>query len=168
MPKLLKIVRDESFVQYRQEVQRTGTAEEQDVTTHEAPLPSFDAALQALAPVACVVLGMGPKYAEGVIVRSLSIGYTKAGTRSATISFTKKLDTPEVTHPLKTPAFRFDDSAEGESNGGRREVANKQAELIELMIEQAEKYIAGERQQQILPLEAGAEPAEGQLVGMEA
>lgn len=167
MPKLLKITRDDSFVEYRQEVQRTGTAEEQTVTTHEAPLPSFDEALQKLGPIACVVLGIGPKYAEGVTVRSLSISYTKAGTRSASISFVKTLDIPQVSHPLKTPLFRFDDSAEGE-NGGRREVTPKQSEHIEAMIEQAEMYIAGKRQQQILPLDAGAEPEEGELVDLQA
>lgn len=166
MPKLLKITRADSYIRFRHEVQgetlkvpdpknpgktisQTGL-EERDVTAHEAPLPAFDEALQNLATVAVSVLELGVQYANGMIVRGLSVSYTKKGTRSAVIRFTKLLDRTKNKHPMETPMFQIDDGKEGEE--GKRQCTPNQAKAVVDMIRHANNYAAGKRAQALLDL----------------
>lgn len=162
MGKLLQITRSDKFVQYK--VQRKGqTAEETaTITAHEAPLASFDKALQDLAVTACRALQLPSDYAEGMQVLSVTFSYTQKGTASCVISFEKTLDKHEVPHRMATPSFRFEKPAQGED--GRMQCTPGEAEKIETLVKEADKYIDGKRQQMILPLEQPgkkAEPADG-------
>lgn len=172
--KLRKIIRDDSFVFYSHEVKgpvieandpdKPGKTikhqglEEVEVTAHEAPLKSFDKAMQALASVAAKVLGCPPEWTDKIRVKSLAVSYTAKGTRSAVIVFTKELAATDLPHRMSTPSFRFDDAAEGED--GRRQVAPRHAELLDAMMTEAEKYADGKRQQMTLPLDDGKKAAD--------
>ena len=163
--KILKITRTDDAVQFRHEVQGSQSVEERDITAHEAPMASFDKALQALAAVAVNVLELGHDYKKGITVIACSFSYTKHGTRSAAISFSKELDATGGAHRMNTPLFQFDDSKAEEENGQRRQCSGPHAALVEAVVEETEKYANGDRQQRLLPLDdgksEGAEPGDG-------
>ena len=166
MPKLLKFIRDDSFVRFRREMKVHDGIENHDITAHEAPLKSFDKALQALSDVVANVMDVGQDYKKGMVIRSVSISHTKAGTRSVAIAFTKHINATEGVHPMDTPFFQIDDSSTNEE--GRKQVSKKHAELVSAAIEEAEAYAEGKRAQQMLPLDDGksekSEPAGGDLL----
>lgn len=168
--KILKVTRDDSSVQFRHEVQGHKAVEERDHTCHEAPLKAFDNALQALADVAVNILELGQGYKKGIVIIALALSYTKKGTRSASIVFSKELDATGSNHRMTTPVFQFDDSAEGE-DGQRRQCSKKHAEMIDVMVRETENYANGERQQRLLPLDdgksEGAEPQGGDTLKFE-
>jgi len=148
--KMLKIVRTDSLVRYRHEFKTENGVGEGDITEHDQPLKKFDDALQALGPVAAKILECDPEWAKGIVVHSLAISYTKAGTRSATIGFKKSLDSTSTMHGMDTPAFQIDDA--GDKEDGRRQCTPTHAKAVMTMIERAEEYAAGDRQQAQLPL----------------
>lgn len=151
--KLTKITRTSDLVRYVHEVQLGhGSTEDRDVTAYDVPLKKFDTALQALGPVAVKVMELDEAYVKGVVVTTLAISYTKAGTRSAMIYFKKQIDKLALLHPMVTPTFQIDDPGEGEDKSQKRQVLPKHAALVEEMLEQAIKYADGERQQMQLPL----------------
>lgn len=171
--RLLKIIRNESFVRFVREVTITkGTEEKQDITAHEAPLPSFDKALQALTDVAANILEVGQDYKKGMAIVSVSISHTKAGTRSVSIAFVKKIDATGTDHRLDTPVFQVDDAGKGEEGGQRRQCSKKHAELVADFLDEAVKYANGKRAQQMLPLDDGKgdgdEPKGGDLLDMKS
>jgi hypothetical protein len=169
--KLLKVIRNESFVRFVREVTVTkGTEEKQDITAHEAPLPAFDKALQALSDVAVNILELGQEYKKGVAVVSVSVSHTKAGTRSVSIAFVKTIDATGTEHKLDTPVFQIDDAGKGEEGGQRRQCSKKHAEMVAAFLDEAVKYANGKRAQTMLPLDDGksdgAEPKGGDLLDM--
>lgn len=163
--KLLKITRTDTLVRFVHEVKTETGIEDRDHTAHEAPLAEFDQALANLAPVAAKVLELPPDYAVGISVHTLSLTYTKQGTRTATLTFKKQLDSTLSMHPMATPAFQIDDGGTGEDT--RRQCTPKHAAAIVRMIEAAEAYANGSRQQMQLGLkdkpdpEGDGEPAKG-------
>lgn len=163
--KLLRIIRDEEFVKYRHVTDSGVLArEEREITCHEAPMTAFEEALANLGPVAANILGLGKDYTEGMTVRSLAIKYTKHGSRSVEIGFSKILSATDGNHRMKTPFFYIDEPSDSEQF--HRECSPKQVEVIEAFIEEAEKYINGERQQRLLPL-TEAEPSDAEELPME-
>lgn len=159
--KFLKILRDEEFVRCRFVTDDAIMAREEiEQTSHEAPLTSFDTALQALAPIACNILELGKSYDDGMTVRSVRIKRTKSGTRSVSIGFEKKLNAVDNPHRFSTPLFNIDQP--GENEQGARECSPKQTELIDAFIKEAEKYQNGDRQQRLLPLVQ--EPEDGEQI----
>lgn len=165
--KILKITREDSVVQFKHEVQGQEATEERDHKAHEAPLKSFDNALQALTSVVCTIMEVGKAYARGMTIRSLSISYTKKGTRSASIKFGKHLDATDQNHFTSTPVFQFDDPADGEE--GKKQCSTPDAQLIATAIAETVRYAKGERQQRLLPLDddgsqAAAEPQSGDVL----
>lgn len=164
MPKLLKITRSDSAVRFKHEVQGETlkvpdpkapgktmdhtSLEERDVTAHEAPLKSFDDALQNLATVAVAVLELGVQYANGITISGLSVSYTKRGTRSACIFFSKHLDKTSQEHRMATPVFQIDEPKDSETQ--KRQCTPTQAKAVADMIREANKYAAGKRSQQML------------------
>jgi hypothetical protein len=163
--KILKAVREDNYVQFRQEVDGHNSTEEHDIKAHEAPLVSFDTHLQALAPVACKVLEFPPSYAEGATVKSVTVSHTKRGTRSVAIKIVKTLDATGNAHAITTPLFQIDDAAEGEE--GRKQVSQAHADACGVFLLEVEKYASGERQQRLLPLDdtaAPVEPANGDVL----
>lgn len=178
-PKLLKLVRDESFIQFIHEVDRAtetvsvndpasprgakdapktvlqSNVEKVDITSHEAPLPAFDKALQALADVIANVMETGQSWKKGIVVRSFALTYTKTGIRSVVISFNKRIDATDSFHPMKTPAFQIDDGKTADE--GRKQCSKPHADAVIKMIKEAERYAAGERSQQMLKFNDGDE-----------
>jgi hypothetical protein len=162
--KLLKITREDSFVQIRFEAKgpaitannpekpgETSTfqsTQDSEVTAYEAPLKSFDKALQALADVVVKVLEMDRAWRQGLKIRSVTISHAKHGTRSVAITFLKDLDATGLPHRMTTPSFRIDDSDEG-----RAHVAKPHAAMVVKVFEEARKYVQGERQQLTLSIE---------------
>jgi hypothetical protein len=181
--KLLKVIRNAAFVRIVREAPglkmeandpsrpgktlTTQGVEKLDVTSHEAPLKSFDKAMQALKDVVANILETGQEWKKGVVITSVSISHTKAGTRSVSISFQKEISATEGDHPMDTPMFQIDDAEEGE-DGQRRQCSKKHAEQVAEFLDEAESYVKGKRQQQLLPLDdgksEGAEPTEGDLL----
>ena len=181
--KLLKVIRNASFVRIVREAAgqkveandpknpgktiTTQGVEKLDVTSHEAPLPAFDKALQALKDVVANVLETGQEWKKNMTIVSVSVSHTKAGTRSVSIAFQKEIDATESAHPMDTPMFQIDDGADGE-DGQRRQCSKKHAELVADFLDKAEAYANGKRAQQMLPLDdgksEGAEPTGGDLL----
>lgn len=123
--------------------------EEQAITTHEAPLPELDAALAALKPVVCEVMGLQKEYAIDMTVYRFQVSTTKHGTRAVQLRFKKAIETiGGGLHPMATPFFKIDAPADGES--GKMEVKPKSAELVKTAIREAERYSNGERSQTLL------------------
>ncbi len=189
-PKILFVKRTDTFVQIRHESLNTReqtvdvakaknapagdkpptkevtNTEEIDLTAHDAPLESFDKALQALAPVVAKVMNCDPDWTDKVEVISLAVTHTENGTRSAVVNFTKQLLAGTTVHPMKTPSFRIDDD---KKTGEKREVTPGHAERVVDMIKEAQKYVGGDRSQTVLGFEEDDQTDGGkieQLPGM--
>lgn len=166
--KILKVTREEKYIAIRDEKLGSMSVENRDIEYHEAPLQSFDNSLQALKAVVKAALEVPEKWTEIIQVKSLSITYTKQGTRSAQIAFNREMALTGTTHRMNTPAVRIDDPADGEE--GQSEVTHEHAGMIATMILEAEKYAEGERQQILLPLDNQhdtAEPQQGDVLDFE-
>lgn len=159
--KLLKITRTDTEVRFVHEVKTETGFEERDHTAHEAPLKKFDDALKALGPVAAKVLELPATYADGITVQTLTLSYTKNGTRSAQIFFTKALDATSTQHPMKTPTFQVDDGGKDEDT--RRQCTPSHAKAVQEMIDRAEDYANGKRQQMLLTFKEEAAKGKGKL-----
>lgn len=146
---LKKIIRNKKFILYKVESQGHQALEDKEVTAHEAPLASFETAFDALGGVAASVCEMRDD--SRVRVHRVDVTQTKRGTRSVQLYFTRTLAVTGQPHPLKTPVVQLDTPAEGES--GRREVTEEEALAINTLVEETMRYIKGERQQLLLPLD---------------
>lgn len=187
-PKILKVVRTDAFVKIRQESSRSSeqkngpdpdkpgetktktvtSSSEFEETAHEAPLPAFDEALQALADAVVNVMELGQGYKKGLTVTGIALSYTNSNVRTAVISFVKEFNATSSSHPMKTQAFQIDDGKKADD--GRRQCAKKHAEAIVDFIKQAQRYAAGERSQQLLKFEEEStekDDGQGKIVGIE-
>ncbi len=173
--KLLRIIRSESFIRFRREIHgheerltdtTVAAVEQHDITTHEAPLKSFDSAMQAMTDAVCNILEVGQEYKNAMVITSMSISHTKHGTRSVAISFKKAITATLTNHSMVTPMFQIDDVLDGEE--GRMQCTKLHAEQIAKFIEEAIRYAEGDRAQQMLPLDDGeseqAEPNDGDVL----
>ncbi len=160
MSKLLKVTRTETFVRIRRELKIDDGSRTIDETSHEAPLKKFDTAMQALTDVVANILELGQGYKKGMVIDSVSISHTKAGTRSASIDFSKHIDAVEHDHPMSTVMFQIDDAPKGEE--GRCQCSKKHAELVAEFLERAEDYANGKRQQQMLNFNSKKAEAEAE------
>lgn len=150
MSKMLKVTRTPTFVRIIREVKVHDGSEKHDVTSHETPLKKFDDAMQDLCDVVANIMEVGYGYKTGMVIDSVSISHTKAGTRSVSIGFSKHIDAVESDHPMSTPVFQIDDAGKGEESAGRRQCAKKHAEMVSDFLDRAEDYAKGKRQQQML------------------
>ena len=158
--KIMQIVRTDEFVRIKHQVGTKIASETRDVTYHEAPLKAFDDALQALAPICGNWVGAGADYGSDVTVRSVTLSFTKSGTKSATIAFKKPLDINDAGLLMSTPCVQIDEPYANEDT--RRECHKKQAEAIYKLLGHAEDYVNGDRQQMVLPLpKEKEEPEDG-------
>lgn len=156
--KITKVIRGEKFVTFHHEVQGHLAIEEREITCKEAPLSSFDEALQNLKEVAITILGAPRSWLKDITITGLSISHTKRGTRSLVIRFDRFYQSVEKTKAEATPMFQIDNPSDGEE--GRPNVVKMHAEMCAVMIAEAERYAAGERQQVLLPLEEAPEKHE--------
>lgn len=166
--KFLKITREDSFVYVKLEAKGTlvtannpsdpaapnayQSTEGREITAYEAPLKSFDKALQALADVVVKVLEVDKEWKEGLRIRGITLSHTKLGTRSIVIAFQKDLDaTDGQSHRMALPFIQIDQSVGNEH--GRPQIGKAHVTLVVKFLEEAEKYVLGHRQQMSLPLE---------------
>ncbi len=101
-------------------------------------------------------MGCPSDWSEGIEVVSLSLSYTENGTRTAIISFSKKLLKGTAFHPLKTPAFQIEDDKSDASQ--KRQCQPKHADLVVDVIKEAQRYVLGERGQGILGFKEEEKP----------
>ena len=122
---------------------------ESTITAKEEPLPSLTKAWEKLKAVFCDVLELDASYSDGLTITTISIRRTKAGTRSVVLGATKQLECRrDFLHKMQTPCFQIDKSADGESGGV--EVEKKMADAVAKAIHESERYMQGERSQQLL------------------
>lgn len=182
--KIVKITRADAFVQIKHEVtgytvktnspgqpggvKESAGTELRDITAHEAPMKTFDKAMQALTDVVVSILETGQEWKKGIVIKTVAFSYTKKGTRSAAIFFSRDLDATDTAHRMATPFFQVDDAADGEE--GRMQCAKEHSKAIKKLITEAEKYADGERDQRMLPLDDGksenAEPQQGDALDL--
>ena len=166
MSRILKVERESDFVRYTIEAQGQLASENRKITCHEAPLLDFDLCMKALAGVAINLMGLPESWRVDMTVKSLTIRYTKSGTRKVVISWSQFFHRTSSTETEKTPEFFIEDGAEGEDF--RRECDESDVETIMNFLHEAQRYINGERQQQLLPLpdpeEDPIEPSDGDLL----
>lgn len=188
-PKILFVKRTDSSVQIRHEAMNTReqkvdvektknqpagaapktkevqSSEEIDLTAHDAPLESFDKALQALGVVAAKQLDCDGDWAGKIEVVSLSVSYNERNVRTAVINFTKPLLQGTAIHPMKTPAFQIEDDKQGE----RRQCTENHGDRIIAVLKEAQRYVLGARGQGVLGFEDDEEDDDKieQLPGME-
>jgi len=148
--RLLKIVKTDKYIQST--VEQYGNQSEDKITaeTHEQPLPSFYEAFDALRDVLIEVFDVSATWAYKCEVNELSISYTEAETRSATLKFSRNYIGGK-SKDYSTVSFKIDNPQGNEQE--EREITENAAELVENMIKEAVAYIQGNRQQALLPLE---------------
>lgn len=145
--KILKFHRAASVIKFTVENPSDQGEETVSKECPEAPVQECDAALQGLVDVVISVMELplhwaGKPDARTVLITGFDISYTKAGTRSIRVHFTKAFRCGK-TEKLKTPLVQIDDPQEGENEesalaDGERVVCNQ-------ALEQATLYIGGHR-----------------------
>ena len=119
---------------------------ESKITSKAEPLPEFHEAVAQLPTVFCSVMELDPSWKNGLVIDKVSISRTKQGTRSVVLSGTKQLECrSEFLHPVSSPCIQIDDSSDGES--GAVAIPSALAEVVAKAIDQAERYMNGERAQ---------------------
>ena len=122
---------------------------ESKITAKEEPLESLSKAWDGLKKVFISILELPDDYVDGLTVTTMSIRRTKAGTRSVTMEATKQLECRQsFLHTITTPCVQIEPSADGES--GAVEIETKLALAVMKAIHESERYMEGERSQQLL------------------
>jgi len=163
MSRILKVEREEDFVRYTIETKGHMAAEDRIVKCHEAPLEDFDKCLQCLHQVVINIMEASAGWSLDIKVRWIQIFWSKSGARKVTIGFKKYMHRTETWHSLKTQPFWIEDGDEDEDF--TRQCFETDFDMVNNFLWEADKYIDGERQQQLLPLpdpeQAPVEPADG-------
>ena len=145
--KFKSLKRGPKAIEYTIITQGHQALEERDVKCKENPRQSLTDALDALVAVAVKVNEHRDN--KGMAVIGFEISETKHGTRSAQITYDRVLDANDQSKQFSTPKFRIEDPQSGDE--GRRECSAPHAKLIETAIDEAVKYINGDREQSLLP-----------------
>lgn len=134
--------------------------EEHSASYKDNPLPSFGPALDALAPLVCELCELPHDYKDGLTVSGLTLAES-GKVECVTIVAKKEIAGNSRPFNIATPLIPIDQPEEGE--GTHLTIA--QAILVETALEEARKYIRGERAQGQMKLaaekeeeEAGGEP----------
>lgn len=141
--------------------------EEHSASYKDNPLPSFGPSLDALAPLVCELCELPRDYTAGLTVSGLTLAES-GKVECVTIVAKKEIAGNSRPFNIATPLIPIDQPEEGE--GSHLTIA--QAILVETALEEARKYIRGERSQGQMKLaaekeeeEAGDEPEDdGKLV----
>lgn len=132
------------------------------VKSNENPLPSFMAALNALAPIALHVAEIPEAWADNFTVHGITIGELRdVGT--VAIHGKKNVAQSAVMLTLATPpALLGTPKTEGVITPP---LNAQQIEAVQTMIEEAKRYVKGERAQGTLDLDDGADEDEPEAKG---
>ncbi|MBI3582400.1 MAG: hypothetical protein HY096_00435 [Nitrospinae bacterium] len=123
--------------------------EEYSLTSIDKPLPSFSAALQGLAMSVVDICELNKQDINYIIVTGVSFSHSgEKQVMGAVISAQKKLKKTDALLNLNTP-HKIEDFY-GETGSKQQLLDDDTIKKIYDVIEEAEKYIAGERQQKDL------------------
>ena len=129
--------------------------EEHSASYKDNPLPSFGPALDALAPLVCELCELPRDYIAGLTVSGLTL-CESGKVECVTIVAKKEIAGNSRPFNIATPLITIDQPEEGE--GSHLTIA--QAILVETAVEEARKYIRGERSQGQMKLTPEAEETE--------
>ena len=116
--------------------------EEHSASYKDNPLPSFGPSLDALAPLVCELCELPRDYIAGLTVSGLTL-CESGKVECVTIVAKKEIAGNSRPFNIATPLIPIDQPEEGE--GSHLTIA--QAILVETAVEEARKYIRGERSQ---------------------
>lgn len=142
--KIKKVTRKDKTIEIVHIVKGLNSIEDRDITYRDAPLPSFDEALQGLAVVVVGIMKLPKSFQKKIKVKWMSVGYTKADTRSVTIGFDITWDHLDEgkEQALSTLPFRIE-----EAESGRAHTTSAETQLVLTMLGEVDRYVNGERQQ---------------------
>ena len=126
--------------------------EEHSASYKDNPLPSFGPSLDALAPLVCELCELPKDYIAGLTVSGLTL-CESGKVECVTIVAKKEIAGNSRPFNIATPLIPIDQPEEGE--GSHLTIA--QAILVETALEEARKYIRGERSQGQMRLTPEAE-----------
>ena len=129
--------------------------EEHAAAYKDNPLPSFGPSLDALAPLVCELCELPKDYKDGLTVSGLTL-CESGKVECVTIVAKKEIAGNSRPFNIATPLIPIDQPEEGE--GSHLTIA--QAILVETAVEEARKYIRGERSQGQMKLSPEAEETE--------
>jgi hypothetical protein len=144
--KILKVKRTQKaiFIAFKKE------DEEHDVTAHDNPLPSFYPSFDALAPLVCALCELPSKYTDGMTVTGVTL--TKSGKADACLLIAKKtIEGNTRPFNIVTPLVLMDPPEAGEA----AHLTTKESGLVNAVIEEAKKYVRGERAQGQIVFDTG-------------
>lgn len=142
------------------------------IRSNENPLKAFNDALDAMAPLSCKVCEAGPGWLDKVRVMGVSIGDLRDA-KTVSVHVQKAVSLSGKVLELTTPpALLSTPQTEG---GVTDPLPNEDAELVATVIEEAKRYVKGERAQGVMDLgdddeddDEDAEAAQGELLQMPA
>jgi len=127
------------------------------------PLPSFPEAMQALAPLVSLICHFPEKYSqEGLRVTGIDVG-SKGGARSIVIHAKKHLDDSSKQFEISTPERLLEHPTEEGSFSPP--LTDKEAALVWEVIEEACKYVRGQRAQGTIDFDDGSGTSEDDADG---
>ena len=129
--------------------------EEHAAAYKDNPLPTFGPSLDALAPLVCELCELPRDYIAGLTVSGLTL-CESGKVECVTIVAKKEIAGNSRPFNIATPLIPIDQPEEGE--GSHLTIA--QAILVETAVEEARKYIRGERSQGQMKLSPEAEETE--------
>lgn len=122
-----------------------GDTEKHEITSRDAPTSDFTKALQKLAVPMCELLGVGGKFAKGLIIRSVAIDYKDEEQRGLVISGVAGVRGSNAPFSPDTPRILEQD---GEP------VVEETWQAVSKIENEAIRYYNGHRVQQTLDEEA--------------
>jgi hypothetical protein len=125
----------------------------------EAPRPEFNTALQGLEPHILEILQLPSDYGDAMTVTGLSITES-SGIRKIILKAKKELVDSNSPFNISTP--KKPDGVISEDAEGDDVLTDKALEAIDDLIDEAERYVRGERNQSMLDLDAGDDAEEPQ------
>ena len=134
--------------------------EEHSASYKDNPLPTFGPSLDALAPIVCELCELPRDYIAGLTVSGLTL-CESGKVECVTIVAKKEIAGNSRPFNIATPLIPIDQPEEGE--GSHLTIA--QAILVETALEEARKYIRGERSQgqmKLTPEESKEEETDGE------
>lgn len=129
---------------------RNGDEEHPNVKYRENPMPAFDAAIGALAPLVCQLLNLPETYVENMKATGLTLT-DASGNEQVTIVAQKSLQDFNGPFNIATP-LRLMELPEADGSYSPP-LTDAQRALVDEVVEQAKAYVLGERAQGTIKFE---------------
>ena len=172
--RLKNIVRHTNKIEFQTEkISSDGGKEAKKTTAKEAPLKSFNDSMDELSIVVQRINNFTDEQMELVKILGIDVAYMKNGGRAVSIRWEKVTEINGVQHILTNKKYTFHIDREEDADGnkkGRLLLDDQSNKIVHTFLNEADKYVKGDRQQQRLPLpdeEANIEPTEGEQVQAE-